>query len=167
MSDISEQFILWFDQIKKDDIPLVGGKNANLGEMYQNLTHSSNPKFPGETIQVPFGFAVTAYAYRYFIEKNDLQHKIKETLDGLDTKDMKQLEEKGNTIRMMIISAAFPQELDAAIRSAYQGLAVIFKKIPTHLMSQFVHPQQRKTCQTHHLQDSKNHILIFVVNTIY
>jgi len=55
-----QQFILWFDEITKDDIPLVGGKNANLGEMYQRLVHSTNNTFPNEHIRVPYGFAVTA-----------------------------------------------------------------------------------------------------------
>ncbi len=122
MENKSEQFILWFDEVGRDDIPLVGGKNANLGEMYQNLTHAVSEMFPDEKIQVPYGFAVTAYAYKYFIEKNTLDNKISEALASLDTKDMKQLEEVGGKIREMIISSPFPQELDVSIRSAYQTL---------------------------------------------
>jgi pyruvate, water dikinase len=123
MEDKSQKFILWFDEVGRDDIPLVGGKNANLGEMYQNLTHATSQMFPDEHIQVPYGFAVTAYSYRYFIEKNGLDAKIQETLVNLNTQDMKQLEEVGKKIRDMIISASFPQELDTAIRSAYQELS--------------------------------------------
>ncbi len=122
MQDKSQQFILWFDEVNRDDISLVGGKNANLGEMYQNLTHATSSMFPDEKIHVPYGFAVTAYAYKYFIEKSNLANKISEALASLDTKDMKQLEEIGGKIREMIISSPFPQELDAAIRTAYKEL---------------------------------------------
>src|SRR6185369_6941703 len=122
MEEKCKKFILWFDEVGRDDIPLVGGKNANLGEMYQNLTHATSEMFPDEQIQVPFGFAVTAYAYKFFIEKNELNNKISDALASLDTKDMKQLEEIGGKIREMIISSPFPEELDVAIRGAYKQL---------------------------------------------
>ena len=122
-SDKSKYYILWFDEITKGDIPLVGGKNANLGEMYQNLSHSTSELFPGEKIQVPYGFAVTAYSYRYFIEQNVLDKKIHEALEGLDTRDMKSLEEVGSKIREMITSAPFPDELRDAVFGAYRELA--------------------------------------------
>ncbi len=80
MNKKEQQFILWFDQISKEDIPLVGGKNANLGELYRHLTKTSSPLFPAERIQVPYGFAITAYAYRYFLEKNNLTTKIQDEL---------------------------------------------------------------------------------------
>ena len=57
----TKKFILWFDEISIEDVPLVGGKNASLGEMYRNLTK--------EGVKIPNGFAVTAYAYNYFLEK--------------------------------------------------------------------------------------------------
>src|SRR6266516_4828517 len=120
MENKDKQFILWFDQITKGDIPLVGGKNANLGEMYQNLTNATSETFSDEKIHVPFGFAVTAYAYRYFVEKNGLDAKIKEFLEGLNTRDMKQLEDVGAKIRQVIIAAQFPSELDSAVRASYQ-----------------------------------------------
>jgi len=122
MEDKSKQFILWFDEVNKDDIALVGGKNANLGELYQNLTKGSN-LFPDEKIQVPYGFAVTAKAYRYFIEKNGLDSKIKQTLEGLNTTDIKQLEQVGHDIREMIISAPFPKDLEEDILSSYKTLS--------------------------------------------
>ncbi|HSW97034.1 MAG TPA: phosphoenolpyruvate synthase [Candidatus Saccharimonadales bacterium] len=126
MDNKDTQFILWFDQITKNDIPLVGGKNANLGEMYQNLTNATSAVFPDEKITVPFGFAVTAYAYKYFIEKNGLDVKIKALLDGLDVKDMKQLEIVGTKIRDSIIASSFPSDLEVAITTAYQNLAKRF-----------------------------------------
>lgn len=123
MEERSKTFILWFDQISKDDIPLVGGKNANLGEMYQHLTQATSEVFPGEKIQVPYGFAVTAAAYNYFIQQNNLDAKIQELLASLDTTDIKQLEQVGHAVRELITSASFPKELDAAIREAYQSLS--------------------------------------------
>jgi len=67
--DKSNMFILWFDQLCNDDVAFVGGKNASLGEMYSNLT----PK----GIRIPNGFAITAYAYRYFLEKAGIKDQIK------------------------------------------------------------------------------------------
>lgn len=122
MNDKGQQFVLWFDQINKDDIPFVGGKNANLGEMYQTLVNTSSKLFPGEKLQVPFGFAVTAYAYRYFIEKNELDKKIREILKGLDTRNIAQLESVGDKIRKLIISAEFPVEMKEAVLTSYQEL---------------------------------------------
>ncbi len=68
--------VLWFEEVGIGDIPLVGGKNASLGEMIQQLT----PK----GVNVPTGFATTAYAYRYFIEKADLQGKLRQLFSDLD-----------------------------------------------------------------------------------
>lgn len=118
-----KRFTLWFDEINKNDIPLVGGKNANLGEMYQNLVNISNKVFPDEKVQVPFGFSVTAYAYRYFIEKNNLDTKIKSILENLDTSNIRSLEKAGMHIRELIVSASFPAELEEEILISYQQLA--------------------------------------------
>jgi pyruvate,water dikinase len=123
MNSRIEEFILWFDEITKDDIPLVGGKNANLGEMYQNLSHTTSSLFAGEKIQVPFGFAVTAYSYRYFVEQNALDKKIGEALANLDTRNIKALEEAGRTVRDLIMASEFPQDLSDAIIGAYHDLA--------------------------------------------
>ncbi len=123
MEDKSKYYVLWFDEINKDDIPLVGGKNANLGEMFQNLSHTTSEIFPGEKIQVPYGFAITAYSYRYFIEKNNLDTKIHEALEGLNTSDIKSLEEAGRKVRDLITSAPFPEELTSAIYGAYHELS--------------------------------------------
>ena len=117
------KFILWFDEINKDDVPIVGGKNANLGEMYQNLVKATNNIFPDEHIEVPYGFAVTAYSYRYFLEKNELDKKIQDILKDIDTGNMHQLEKAGATIRELIVSATFPKDLEYEILSAYKTLA--------------------------------------------
>lgn len=69
-------YIRWFNEIGIDDVPLVGGKNASLGEMYQNLTLKG--------VRVPNGFAVTAEAYHYVLEYNNAWQALHAALDGLD-----------------------------------------------------------------------------------
>ena len=118
-----KKFILWFDEISKDDVALVGGKNANLGEMYQNLVNAENKVFPDEHIKVPFGFAVTAKAYRYFLEKNELDKKIHDILEGLNTNSIRDLEKAGSKVRELIMSAGFPADLEKEITEAYKSLA--------------------------------------------
>src|SRR3989338_1296543 len=122
----NKAFILWFDEIGKENVDIVGGKNANLGEMYQTLTKAGK-KNSGETIQVPYGFAVTAESYRYFIEKNNLDKKIKGVLKNLNTKNIKNLEEAGAEVRALIMRASFPEELASQITEAYKKLARHFK----------------------------------------
>ena len=113
-------FILWFDQLGIEDVPQVGGKNASLGEMYINLTPQG--------IRVPNGFAVTAYAYRYFLEKAGIKDKIKDILKDLNTSDMTNLADHGQRVRDIIMKAEFPQELKIAILSAYRDLCGAYNK---------------------------------------
>lgn len=113
--DKDKKFILWFDQLRIEDVASVGGKNASLGEMYATLTQKG--------IRVPNGFAVTAYAYRYFIEKEGLTSFIEKTLEGLDTHDVKQLQKVGNAIREKIIDSDLPSELEEEILKAYIDLS--------------------------------------------
>jgi len=106
-----ERLILWFDEITINDVALVGGKTASLGEMYTHLT--------AQHINIPFGFAITASAYRYLLEHSQLEEKIKDALAGLDTHDMKNLKEKGQKARNIIGQSPFPPELIQAIEDAY------------------------------------------------
>jgi pyruvate,water dikinase len=106
-----KEFILWFDQLGIDEVHLVGGKNASLGEMYQNLT----PK----GVNVPNGFAVTAYAYRYLLEKAGIKENIKQILSDLNTSDLHNLQERGEKVRNLIRHTEFPDELKNAIVEAY------------------------------------------------
>ncbi len=115
MENKNKKFIFWFDQINNDDVALVGGKNASLGEMYSTLT----PK----GIRIPNGFTVTAYAYRYFIEKAGLLSFIKDTLKDLNTKDIKDLQKKGKAIREKIVKADIPDEIIKEIILAYKDLS--------------------------------------------
>ncbi|MEA3343379.1 MAG: PEP/pyruvate-binding domain-containing protein, partial [archaeon] len=109
-----KMFILWFDQLGIDDVGLVGGKNASLGEMYRNLSPRG--------IKVPNGFAITAYAYRYLLEKSGIEQKIRDILSDLDTGDMNNLAERGQKVRTVILNAEFPKELKDAITGAYSHL---------------------------------------------
>ncbi len=118
----SDAFILWFDQIGIEDVKLVGGKNASLGEMYRNLTSKG--------VRVPNGFAITAKAYYYFIEKAGLREKISKLLTGLNTKDLPKLEETGHKIRYMIRNAEMPEDLANQIKEAYYHLGLQYGENP-------------------------------------
>ena len=113
--DNRKAFILWFKDLAIGDIPLVGGKNASLGEMYRNLT--------GKGVNVPNGFAVTATAYRYFLKKAKIEEKIKEILSDLDTHDLRNLTERGRKVRELILDSELPEELEEEIRAAYRKLS--------------------------------------------
>jgi pyruvate,water dikinase len=112
--DKSKEFILWFDQLGIEDVPYTGGKNASLGEMYRNLT--------AKGVQVPNGFAVTAYAYDYLVEKTGIKEKIRDVLKDLDTSDMKNLADRGEKVRHLFLNAEFPQELKDKIAEAYKNM---------------------------------------------
>ncbi len=106
-----EALILWFDEIGIEDVPMVGGKNASLGEMYQHLT--------AKGVAIPHGFAITAYAYRYLLKAAGVEQAIKDALAGLDTSDMRNLQERGAKVRHIIETAEFPDDLRQAIAEGY------------------------------------------------
>ncbi|RLI92021.1 MAG: phosphoenolpyruvate synthase [Candidatus Altiarchaeales archaeon] len=114
MVNKSDRFILWFDEIGIEDVPLVGGKNASLGEMIRELR--------GKGVNVPSGFAITAYAYRYLLEKTGIEDDIKRILSDLDTHDIHNLRERGRKIRELIRKTEFPDELRDAIVGAYEEM---------------------------------------------
>lgn len=118
MEEKNKKFILWFKEVGIADVGLVGGKNASLGEMISNLTPLG--------VKVPDGFAVTAYAYNYFIDKTGLREKIKKELDGLDTHDLKNLRKKGEAVRKLILKASLPQELETEIKNAYAKMSEMY-----------------------------------------
>jgi pyruvate, water dikinase len=107
--------ILWFDKIGIDDVPLVGGKNASLGEMVRELA--------ARGVRVPNGFAITAEAYRGFLKEGRLDQTIRETLEGLDTRDLENLRKRGLKIRQAMVSASLPTDLEQAIVEAYDRLS--------------------------------------------
>jgi len=113
-----QAFILWFEDVNLKDVPLVGGKNAALGEMYQNLTKQG--------IRVPNGFALTAYAYQYFLEEAGLKKEIREALKGLDTSNLRDLHQKGHAVRSLILSAKLPTKLEEEVKAAYEKMEKMY-----------------------------------------
>ncbi len=107
MKDYSKRSVLWFDEVTKEDVPLVGGKGANLGEM----TNASIP--------VPPGFIVTAYAYFEFLERSGLSSKIRALVEPLDTGDSKELQQVAAKIERLILSSRMPAGLIGEIEQAY------------------------------------------------
>jgi len=118
MASRSKQFVLKFSEISIKDIPLVGGKNASLGEMYRKLTPHGVP--------VPNGFAVTAYAYRYLLKRAGMKRAIQKILKGLDVKNVADLQKRGKAVRDLIMTARWPKELEQAIVKEYRILSKSF-----------------------------------------
>lgn len=108
-------YIRWFKDLTIKDIPLVGGKNASLGEMYGKLTKKGVP--------VPNGFALTAEAYRFFISENKIDKKIKEILKGLDVKNVRALHIAGEKVRTLVLNVPIPKVLNVEIVAAYKKLS--------------------------------------------
>ena len=77
------RFIKWFEEVGRNDVALVGGKNASLGEMIRNLS--------SEGVNVPSGFAITAEAYKYLIKEAGIEDELRDILEGLDTHNMEDL----------------------------------------------------------------------------
>ncbi len=115
------KYIAWFKDLGIKDVPLVGGKNASLGEMIRELA----PK----GVKIPDGFAVTAEAYRYFLEnssipgkKGNLREFIKQNLTGLNIKDLRDLARRGKLIRETIKKSELPADLKKEIAEAYRQM---------------------------------------------
>lgn len=106
-------YVLWFDELRREDVALVGGKSSSLGEL-TSATH----------VPVPYGFATTAHAYRYFMESTGTNKKIHELLDHLDdVEDSAELRDVCARIRETITAAEMPADLQEAIGAAYEELA--------------------------------------------
>lgn len=114
------KYIRWFKDLRIEDIPQVGGKNASLGEMYSKLS--------AEGVPVPNGFAINAEAYRFFISENKIDKKIKNIVTGLDVKNVRALAVAGNKIRKLILDSEFPKEMKEEIVAAYKELSEFCKK---------------------------------------
>ncbi len=110
-----KEFVLWFRDLKIEDVPIVGGKNASLGEMYRELTRKG--------VRIPNGFATTAHAYKHLLRHSGIEKQMRALLEGLDVKNVKQLAERGRKIRELIRRAEFPEDLKEAIFKAYRQLS--------------------------------------------
>ena len=104
-------FLLWFDQLERKDVAIAGGKSSSLGELTSHVD-----------VPVPYGFATTACAYRYFFEKTGLYDEIKNLIAGLDVDNSAQLREVCAKIRQAIMDKEMPQDLQDLIAEAYEEL---------------------------------------------
>ena len=114
MPDRQAKFIRWFSDLSIADVPLVGGKNASLGEMYRELS--------SQGVRVPNGFAITADAYRYVLDQADAWSRLHKALDGLDVKNVDDLARRAQVAREIIYGAVLPEDLVAEIAAAYAQL---------------------------------------------
>ena len=108
--------IIALDQLGMDDVPLVGGKNASLGEMISNLADLG--------VTVPGGFATTSAAFDEFLEQAGLTEKIRQTLEQLDADNVRELAKTGSLIRSWVIESPLPQDFQDDISRAYEAMAV-------------------------------------------
>ncbi|HEU5036624.1 MAG TPA: phosphoenolpyruvate synthase [Nocardioides sp.] len=106
--------VLDFGRIGRADVPLVGGKNASLGEMYQHLAEAG--------VRVPGGFAITAEAYRQVLDAAGAVPALEEVFADLDPEDVTQLAERAARARQIVYDAGLPADLTAEIRTAYRAL---------------------------------------------
>lgn len=107
-----EQFLLWFEQLERKDVDIVGGKSSSLGEMTAKTD-----------VPVPYGFATTAYAYRYFIKESGLEEKMRSILSELtDVENSALLRDVSARLRDAIMAEKMPQDLQDAIGTAYVEL---------------------------------------------
>ena len=112
MMDKEKQYLLWFEQMERKDVAIVGGKSSSLGEMTAKTD-----------VPVPYGFATTAYAYRYFIEQTGLKQKMADLIGQLtDVENTALLRDISAKLRQAIMEEEMPQDLQDAITKAYAEL---------------------------------------------
>ena len=110
----ASRYLRFFREIGIDDVPLVGGKNASLGEMYRNLSANG--------VRVPNGFAITADAYRLVLDRAQAWEPLHRVLDGLNVDDVASLSRCGRQAREIIAAAGLPEELSSEIIAGYHQL---------------------------------------------
>jgi len=108
------RYVRFFDELTIDDVPLVGGKNASLGEMYRELRP--------EGVQIPNGFAITAQAYHYLLEQNGAGEALRKTIDGLEPADVEDLARRGVRARSIIYGVPLPEDLRKQMLDGYHRL---------------------------------------------
>src|ERR1700719_2598783 len=107
-------YVRFFEEFGIDDVPLVGGKNASLGEMFQKLS--------GQGVRVPHGFAITAAAYRHMLDEAGAWDRLHAELDDIDPADVAALARKAKRAREIVYGAGLPDDLAAEILGAYGTL---------------------------------------------
>ena len=112
---MNSNFILQLNQVSLKDLPLVGGKNASLGEMLQNLTKLG--------IQIPNGFVITTEVYQKFLAENKLDDEIKRIIKSTNLEDLDELRTCGLAVRQIIKNSRFPKDLSELIINQYYNLS--------------------------------------------
>jgi pyruvate,water dikinase len=110
-----EPYTIKLDELGMNDVEIVGGKNASLGEMISNLSNLG--------VTVPGGFATTSAAYRAFLATDSLDQRISAVLDDLDVDDIVALKEAGQSIRQWIMDTPLPERLRAELEKAWQEMS--------------------------------------------
>lgn len=113
-ASIVQEYVIWYQELGMDDVSRVGGKNASLGEMISNLSNAG--------VQVPGGFATTAYAFNAFLLQSGVEAKIHEILDALNVEDVNALAKAGEQIRQWILDTPFQTEFETEIKKAFEEL---------------------------------------------
>ncbi len=115
-----QKHILWFSEISKKDVALVGGKNASLGEMIKELTKKG--------INIPDGFALTSSAFWHYLKFNKIDEKLKEVFNKFNPKSVKSLQETGKAARDLILKGEFSSDLKKEILENYKKLSRKYKQ---------------------------------------
>jgi pyruvate,water dikinase len=110
----TDKYVRWLEDLTKDDVSVVGGKNASLGEMIQTLQEKN--------VRVPGGFATTADAYREFLKANQFDEKLSSELEKLES-GRQSLHKTGQAIRRLLRHGEFPESIADAIRGAYREMS--------------------------------------------
>ncbi len=118
--DKKNKNILWFKELSVKDVPLVGGKNASLGEMFSQLNKKG--------VRIPDGFALTSKAYWYFLEKNEIDEKLKKIFDKFNPDSLASLKKTGKAARQLIHNSKFPKDLEEEIIENYKKLSKKYKQ---------------------------------------
>ena len=113
------EYIRFFNELGIDDLALVGGKNASLGEMYKNLSQKG--------INVPNGFATTSDAYWLLLEENKIKDEIQNILNDLDITDTSNLQTRGLAVRTLLLNSKLPKSLEDELTEAYETLSNFYK----------------------------------------
>src|SRR6188472_640949 len=117
-------YIRFFEEMGIDDVPLVGGKNASLGEMFQKLSDRG--------VRVPHGFAITGEAYRYMLDEAGAWERLHAELDDLDPADVGALARKAKRAREIVYGAGLPGDLAGEILAPYRKLRRPAGLVPQH-----------------------------------
>jgi len=110
----NNKLVLKFEEVTKKDLAMVGGKNASLGEMIQDLSKKG--------VFIPSGFATTSYAYFKFLKDNNLESKLREIFKDLDIEDISNLQRVGKNARKLLSGASFSKEFEDEIIKAYRQM---------------------------------------------